>query len=314
MSKNCDLTKAKKLLLKKLTGTITAPEDETLQAWMAESESNRKLAERVFSEDFLSKAILDRNKEKQQLAWTKLADRLGVRRAPRLTPRFRKAAAAIVLGLLCGSSYYYYKYVDEPVIEAGSPQAVFYISGQPFPLEGNTVHFDRFLRENAPAQTGEKEISPDLYAHINVPRGGEYKIVLEDSTYIHLNSGSSLYVAADFSPENRNISLSGEAYLEVHHDEQHPFTIRTEKADVRVLGTTLNIEAYEDEPVTTVTLLKGRVEVFSGKERAEIPAGHSAEVNEERHIHIARADVGEQTAWHHNRIVFNDRPDRKSVV
>lgn len=306
MSSDETLIIAKRLLLKKLTGEITASEEEMLKRWMEEDESNRRLAERVLSEEFLCHAILDTNKEEKQRSWQKLADKAGLHRTPRLFFRFRGVAAAVLLA--CGTSYYYYKYVDEPTIKAGSSQAVFHLSGQSIPLEGNTIYFDRLLKEKIQAQKNNKDISPDLYARIDVPYGGEYRIILEDSTRIHLNSGSSLYISADFSPKKREISLSGEAYLEVQHDEQHPFTIHTEKANIRVLGTTLNIEAYEDEPVTTITLVEGRIELSTGKEQTELSAGHAACIDDSRHIRIDQADLYERTGWHNNRIVFNDRP------
>ena len=307
MSSEETLIIAKRLLLKKLTGDITTSEEEMLKRWMEEDESNRRLAERVLSKEFLCHAILDPNKEEKQRSWQKLADKTGLHRSPRLFSRFRAAAAAAVL-LVCVTSYYYYKYVDEPTIKAGSSQAVFHLSGQSIPLEGNTIYFDHRLKETIKTQNKNKDISPDLYAHIDVPYGGEYRVILEDSTRIHLNSGSSLYISADFSPEKRNISLSGEAYLEVHHDEQHPFTIHTEKANIRVLGTTLNIEAYEDEPVTTITLVEGHIELSTGKEQTELPAGYAASIDDSRHIRINQADLYERTGWHNNRIVFNDRP------
>lgn len=306
MDKKEKLIIAKELLLKRLTGRITASEEETLQKWIEENDNNRKLAGRVLSKDFLHHAILDANKEKRQHDWQRLAGKAGLYRKQRMRYLLKIAAAAAVL-LLCAIPYYY-EYVNEPVIKAGSSQAVFHFSGQTVPLEGHIVRFNRLLKEYTETPNEQKDISPDLYARIDVPRGGEYRVVLDDSTRIHLNSGSSLYVAADFSPNARNISLSGEAYLEVHHDEAHPFTIRTEKADIRVLGTTLNIEAYEDDPTTTITLVEGRVKLHTGKEHTELQAGYEASIDEDRHILINRADLYERTGWHNNRIVFNDCP------
>lgn len=296
-----------KLLLKKLNRTITASEEKELEQLIETNEGSRKLAERVLSRDFLCHAILDDNKDRERRAWRQLAAQVGLRSVFRWRYAWRAVAASVAL-LLCGSSWYYYKYVDEPVIEAGSSQGMFYVGGEAVPLEGNTVYLEQVLRDNAALRKKAKTISPDLYVHISVPRGGEYRVVLADSTRIHLNAESSLYVAADFSPANRNISLAGEAYLEVHPDARHPFTIQTEKAHVRVLGTELNIEAYEDDPVTTVTLVKGRLELSAGGEPVEIPEGCSAVIGDERRIRVAPCDLYECTAWHNHRIVFNAAP------
>ena len=301
------LKRGKLLLLKKLTEELTPDEEKELQKWADENTANRELADRVLSAAFLRHAILDKNKEKEKHAWQQFAERTGLHKRLRIGPWLQKITVAATVCLICGFSYYYYMYMDEPVIEPGSPQAVFYMAGKAYPLEDNTVNLNLFIKKISKPITESKSISPDLYTHIDVPNGGEYHIILEDSTHIHLNSGSSLYIPADFSPANRSLSLAGEAYLEVRHDHLHPFTIHTEKADIRVLGTTLNVEAYEDDPQTTVTLVKGRVEVSSGKEKNILPEGYSAVIGKDRLIHTAPADLYERTAWHDNRIVFVDR-------
>ncbi len=53
--------------------------------------------------------------------------------------------------------------------------------------------------------------------------------------------------------------MSGEAYFEVHHDSKHPFLVKTDHQEVKVLGTRFNIRAYEDKQFTT--LVQGSVEV-----------------------------------------------------
>ena len=60
------------------------------------------------------------------------------------------------------------------------------------------------------------------------------------------------------------MTLSGEGYFEVTHDRSKPFVVETAEFDVRVLGTTFNVYAYDNDRATFETaLLEGSVEVAS---------------------------------------------------
>ncbi|QPQ52044.1 FecR family protein [Chryseobacterium indologenes] len=98
-------------------------------------------------------------------------------------------------------------------------------------------------------------------AILKTPRGGQYKITLADGSKVWLNSNSSLEYPVKFSNNNREVRLNGEAYFEVHHDPKHPFLVNTTLQEVKVLGTTFNIRAYEDKQYTT--LVQGSVEIKS---------------------------------------------------
>ena len=109
------------------------------------------------------------------------------------------------------------------------------------------------------------------YNSIITPKGRQYRLVLSDGTKVWLNAASSLYYPVYFTNEARKVEVSGEAYFEVaeRRDVQGkkiPFTVKINHgsgspAEVQVLGTHFNINAYDDEPDTKVTLLEGAVKV-----------------------------------------------------
>ena len=142
----------------------------------------------------------------------------------------------------------------------------------------------------------------------SVPRAAEHCIILDDGTRIHLNAETTLTIPTDFSPENRNICLTGEAYLDVAKDSIHPFTIKTQYADVIVLGTRLNISSYTDDNDIKVVLEQGRVEIRSAKDYAKLPVGMMARISETGNIGVEKVIVDHYTAWHNNRIVFENEP------
>lgn len=96
---------------------------------------------------------------------------------------------------------------------------------------------------------------------------GEHKsILLADGSKVILNENSTLRVAADFNQDNRDITLSGEAFFDVTQNSSKPFIIHTPYTDVNVLGTVLNIKAYPEDQLVETSLLKGSVEVVLKKQ------------------------------------------------
>ena len=102
---------------------------------------------------------------------------------------------------------------------------------------------------------------PNTATIISAPRGAKKFMQLSDGSKVWLNAGSSIVISKTFASGDRQISLEGEAFLDVSHDEQHPFVIHAGRLDVRVLGTELNVRAYPGDPTVETTLINGKVEV-----------------------------------------------------
>ena len=101
------------------------------------------------------------------------------------------------------------------------------------------------------------------YHEIQVPRGGEYQLILADGTQLWLNSGSSVRFPVEFKGNERQIQVTGEVFLEVTKDSLHPFIVRTKYIAVNVLGTKFNIRDYGDEETVMTTLVEGQIKVGS---------------------------------------------------
>jgi transmembrane sensor len=92
-------------------------------------------------------------------------------------------------------------------------------------------------------------------------RGVRSFMELPDGSKLWLNAGSKVVFSDNFSAGKRQLTLSGEAFFDVKHDELHPFIIHTGRLEVRVLGTSLNVRAYPGDSTIETTLIKGKVEV-----------------------------------------------------
>jgi transmembrane sensor len=143
------------------------------------------------------------------------------------------------------------------------------------------------------------------YNTVETPKGGQYQIRLPDGTEVWLNAASSIKYPASFaSLRTRTVELTGEAYFEVTKDKIHPFTVRTAKEDVTVLGTHFNVNAYANEPVMKTTLLEGSVKVSTDKDSKFIVPGENAILNNGS-LSIAKANVEEAVAWKNGYFRFN---------
>ena len=103
--------------------------------------------------------------------------------------------------------------------------------------------------------------SPAYPTAIAAPRGAKKSMQLPDGSKLWLNAGSKIVISSTFALGNREVSLEGEAFFDVKHDEQHPFVIHAGNLDVRVLGTTLNVRAYPGDSSVETTLIDGKVTV-----------------------------------------------------
>ncbi len=99
------------------------------------------------------------------------------------------------------------------------------------------------------------------YNTITVPAGQRVSVKLSDGTEVWLNARSTLSYPSSFKAEDRKVSLEGEAYFKVAKDRTNPFVVSTSSLDVKVLGTTFNVSAYDELESVDVALLEGSVEV-----------------------------------------------------
>jgi transmembrane sensor len=88
---------------------------------------------------------------------------------------------------------------------------------------------------------------------------------LPDSSKIVLNKNSGFGYPEEFNDTVRSVILTGEAFFEVRHDPARPFIIKAGNTETRVLGTSFNVKAYENEEEVQVMVVSGKVQ-FSPKD------------------------------------------------
>jgi transmembrane sensor len=112
-----------------------------------------------------------------------------------------------------------------------------------------------------------------VYNMLTCPRGGQFKIRLPDGTDVWLNSVSSIRYPTAFPGRERKVEITGEAYFEVARDQAKPFVVEVSNMEVKVLGTSFNINSYEDEGPARTTLLDGKIAVALPSDRQSKKSG-----------------------------------------
>lgn len=142
-----------------------------------------------------------------------------------------------------------------------------------------------------------QEKKPQYYT-LDVPKGAEYRLVLADGTKIFLNAGTTLSYPDHFVGENREITLSGEAYLEVAKDAKHPFIVNAGDVKIQVLGTVFNVNAYPDGEWVRTTLVEGKVKTECNNQNITMKPGTQVAYNRNsQQVDYKPVDVHLYTSW-----------------
>lgn len=148
------------------------------------------------------------------------------------------------------------------------------------------------------------------YQEVKSPHGTFSEVCLSDGTHVWLNGGSSLRYPLVFRKGEREVFLKGEGYFEVEADKENPFVVETGRITLRATGTAFNIEAYNNDSITAVTMVKGKVDVAFGNSSpvAMIPGERASFNNLTKQCLIAKTDPYKWYAWKDGLMIFRDDP------
>lgn len=305
-----------RLLQLYLLGDITEEERQELEDWCEEAPRNRKLFEQICQEDLFSKERYVYEKIHDTKAFSVFEKR--VRKvSSRSIGNWWKYAAVLLFPILVVGSWKLMHETEQVSIVAssvapiqpGCSQAVLVLD------DGRKV----FLKEEEEGVisedkeitvTGEKDrlvytssegknVDEIRFNELEVPRGGEYKVRLADGTLVYLNSATRMKYPVKFDEKERKVYLSGEAYFEVAKDPERPFFVEMEGVEVRVYGTSFNVNTHQKGNIQTV-LVKGSigVKVLSSGMESMIRPGQMAEFKQgNTKVDVKDVNVAVYTDW-----------------
>lgn len=245
--------------------------------------------------------------------------------------RYSKVAA-VLLALATISSLVYKYYSREDLldqmarneVEAGSETVIILSDGSSHHLNSKDEHIQyskdgsEILVKDASSEAKtlkneQKEDEKPVVNQIIVPYGRRHVITLSDGTEVHLNSGSTLIYPAEFNSHTRKVFLRGEGYFNVKHDPAKPFIVKTDNLDLKVLGTSFNVSAYQDEKMVSAVLVEGKVTVqhkneLLGYTKKELTPGQALFYSvAQAKAEIRNVDVQDYISWKDGILRFKDQ-------
>lgn len=146
----------------------------------------------------------------------------------------------------------------------------------------------------------------ESYFISEVPKGQKSKVILPDGTLVWLNGGSCLRYPDNFTKDNRCVTLDGEGYFEVTSQNGKPFTIVTSDYDIVVKGTKFNVCAYDEDVISSTSLLEGKIEINYNDKICPVLPGEGVWINKnKRIIKRVKSNVSDSKAWIDGRIEFD---------
>ncbi|MEG2340688.1 MAG: FecR family protein [Odoribacter sp.] len=240
----------------------------------------------------------------------------------RMIPVWWRIAVAVVLLLTGAATFYMLRTPSERLaewtvakkIEAGSRKAVITLTtGERIDLDvytqglqetdGTQIWVDSGkLLYRAADKSGEV-----MYNKIEIPRGGEYQLVLADGTEVWLNAETELRFPVHFVGDRREVFLKGEAYFKVAKNEAQPFIVCTSNGQIQVMGTSFNVRDYAEEGKVVTTLVEGKVDYVSERyKRVSLQPGYMLEDNGSKDYRIRKVNTLEYTGWKDGKYIFEN--------
>ena len=317
------------LICKQMIGTIDEEERMVLDEWRKQNEHNEAAYQRLMDTDRQTlelrrsqmtdyrRPLADMKRRLQGDKNESTSEERNVWSMVRGSKHVALAAAALLF--LVGSVIFYRAYqnmeqqttqqqVAKADIQPGHTQAVLTLDN------GKTVELgaDQTINLKAIAQAQKsadgEQTAPNT---LSTPRGGEFKITLEDGTEVWLNAETTLRYPETFDGDERRVEVSGEAYFKVAKNAEKPFYVVSGGQEVRVLGTEFNVHAYQDEPTIFTTLVEGSISLKPVEgNRSELmltPGNQAVFSRSDASARVRKVDTEVVTSWRSGVFVFENQ-------
>ena len=316
------------LIYRYIAGTLTPDDRDELDRWIEESAENRDFFHQVTDHSELRHWYEVKRMVNSERAAEEMIMRIERMNRPARRRRMMTAAAcvaalmAVAIGFIYRPSLLRNEEMPEAQAKALTAKDIRHgmikatltsADGRQICLSDTTIHSAKNLAMSIQSQHKgtDAEQAEVKEMCLEVPRGGEFKIMLDDSTVVWLNADTRLYYPETFAAGERRVKISGEAYFEVRKDPSRPFYVESEGQEVRVYGTRFNIRAYADDSATYTTLESGSIAITPGRgsssEMFIRPGSQAILDRSDVSLEIKTVNSDIVTSWRNGYFVFENQ-------
>ncbi len=304
-----------------ISGQADAENQHTVDSWIAENERNKDLFDKICSEDTMQKKIHNYKNSDAEQAFDKFLKARTQRSKRRILYRVLSGAATIALCLGLWTLVQLQKQKTQPLQVATTEQHATDMSenkpvltlgdGTQMNVWGDNLHFketekgQKIMLGDSLLSQRDDSTTTESYNTLDVPAMCDFHFTLSDGTKVWMNAASTLKYPTKFAADSRTIFASGEIYLEVAKDAKRPFYVAIDGITVKVLGTSFNIRAYENENDTKVTLIEGKIAAQTNDKEYTLTPGKQLKRGKTfGGVGIRTVDPTEIIAWTKGYYVF----------
>lgn len=140
------------------------------------------------------------------------------------------------------------------------------------------------------------------------------EFVLPDGTRVLLNQYSQLAYNAAYGEVERSIELQGEAFFDVVPDQNVPFMVRQGPVELRVVGTSFNLQAKPGSDYFEVEVATGKVQLKAGMDEISVRAKERGVYKPSTGLNLMDARHLNRHAWRTKALTFEAQPFSEVVV
>lgn len=133
-------------------------------------------------------------------------------------------------------------------------------------------------------------------------------VTLPDGTIVTLNEGSEISYPKVFTSNQRDVIFRGEGFFNVSKNANKPFVIHTEKAAIKVLGTSFNVQTSSVK--TEVLVATGKVQLSKNTDYSNAIVLMPGDLGTLENNHLSKTILTDENylSWKTKQMVFNDTP------
>ena len=314
------------LIIKHNNEETTIEEEKFLQDWIHESEENADCYKRLTDPESVIKQLGVFMKPDVGLARHNVEQKIAKRRIRRRNIRITTFAAA---ASLIGVVLYFTLWKEKPTVTGTTTiakrtlkvpttapfgKALLVIDNEAV-INLDSVK-DGFIGKYGNVSIEKAKQAIRCKAMGNSPTGGsayiklitgaacQYHMSLPDNSEIDLSASSWARISSAPNAQERRLELAGQAYFNVMHDVKKTFFVTVGKAEIQVLGTQFNVNAYDPNGSIKTALVKGHVKIKCGIYEADLFHGQIATVIPGQLIKPQNANVNKEVEWKEGEFTF----------